>query len=123
MMLAGTVAAIHATADLLGDAERRLPAVDPGATAFGAGGLGLLGDVGREAYRQWRVALDARAEEARVHAARVRELAELAGQATGGFSEANEEAGRVVREAEEPSRSSSGAQPPAGDTGFDPGVA
>jgi hypothetical protein len=120
MMLAGTVAAIHATADLLGDAERRLPAVDPGATAFGAGGLGLLGDVGREAYRHWRVALQARAEEARAHAARVRELAELATQATGGFREADHEAGRAIRESERPYGSSAATD---GDAATHDGVA
>jgi len=98
MMLAGTVTAIHATADLLGAAERRLPAVDPGATAFGAGGLGLLGEVGREAYLRWQEAIDARLREARAHAARVRELAELVAHATGSLSEAHHSAGRAQRE-------------------------
>jgi hypothetical protein len=99
MMLAGTVTAIHATADLLGDAERRLPAVDPGATAFGAAGLGLLGEVGREAYVRWQAATDARVREARAHAARVRDLADLVRQATGGLSEAHRSAGEAHRDA------------------------
>lgn len=98
MMLAGTVRAIHATADLLGDAEQRLPAVDPGATAFGARGLGLLGEVGQEAYRQWQAALNARAQEARAHAARVRDLADLVDRAAGRFTEAHQEAGQVHRD-------------------------
>jgi hypothetical protein len=98
MMLAGTVTAIHATADLLGEAERRLPAVDPGATAFGATGLGLLGEVGREAYLRWQEATEARVREARSHASRVRELAEVVGHATGGFREAQDSAQRGHRE-------------------------
>lgn len=98
MMLAGTVAAIHETADLLVAAELRLPAVDPGATAFGAAGLGLLGEVGREAYRCWQQATDARVREARAHAALVRELAEVVKHATGGLNEAQHSAGRAHRE-------------------------
>lgn len=97
MMLAGTVTAIHATADLLGDAERRLPAVDPGATAFGARGLGLLGEVGQEAYRHWQAAMNARVREARAHAARLRELADLVDHAVGGFTEAHHSAVQVQR--------------------------
>ena len=97
MMLAGTVTAIHATADLLGDAERRLPAVDPGATAFGARGLGLLGEVGQEAYGHWQAAMNARVREARAHAARVRDLAELVDHAAGGFREAQHSAGQIHR--------------------------
>jgi hypothetical protein len=98
MMLAGTVTAIHATADLLGDAERRLPAVDPGATAFGARGLGLLGEVGQEAYRHWQAAMNARVREARAHAARVRDLADLVDHAMGGFAEAQHSAERAQRD-------------------------
>lgn len=97
-MLAGTVPAIHATADLLDAAEQRLPAAGPGPTAFGAGGLGLLGEVGRAAYQRWQEGVDARLREARAHAQRVRELAELVARATGGFSEAQHGAGRANRE-------------------------
>jgi hypothetical protein len=98
MMFAGTVTAFHDTADLLALAEQRLPAVDPGATAFGATGLGLLGEVGREAYQRWREATEARVQEARAHARRVRELAELLGHATGGFRDAQESVRRGHRE-------------------------
>ncbi|MBX6749804.1 MAG: hypothetical protein IRY85_09045 [Micromonosporaceae bacterium] len=98
MMLAGTVTAIHATADLLGEAERRLPAVDPGATAFGARGLGLLGEVGQDAYRHWQAAMNARVREARAHAARVRDLADLVDHAAGGFHEAQQSAGQAHRD-------------------------
>jgi hypothetical protein len=97
-MLAGTVTAIHATADLLGAAERRLPAVDPGATAFGAAGLGLLGEVGREAYLRWQEATESRVREARAHATRVRDLAELVAGVAGGFREVQETAERGHRE-------------------------
>src|SRR5690606_4953842 len=92
MMLAGTATAIHATADLLGAAEQGLPTVDPGAAAFGASALGLLGAIGREASLRWQEATEARVREARAHAVRVRELAELVGQATAGLREAQEEA-------------------------------
>jgi hypothetical protein len=94
-MLTGTVAAIDAVADLLGAAEQRLPAVDPGATAFGAGGLGLLGEVGRGAYLAWQTGLDARVREARAHEARVRELAQLVADATGGLADADHSAGQA----------------------------
>lgn len=97
MMLAGTATAIHATADLLSAAEQTLPAVDPGATAFGATGLGLLGEVGREAYRRWQEATEARIREARAHAARVRELAELVDHAAAGLRAAQETAQRGHR--------------------------
>ena len=98
MMLAGTATAIHATADLLDAAEQRLPAVDPGSTAFGASALGLLGEVGREAYLRWQEATAARVREARAHATRVRELAELLGHATAGLREAQETVQRGHRE-------------------------
>lgn len=98
MMLAGTVTAIHATADLLGEAEQRLPGVDPGATAFGAAAVGLLGEVGRQAYRCWQEATEARVAEARAHAARVRELAELVDHAVAGLHEVQETVQRGHRE-------------------------
>jgi len=86
-MLRSTVAAIQTAADELTEAEQRLRPLDPGAAAFGAGALGLLGDLGREAYRQWQAALDARVREAAEHARRLREFAgmvERAGDALGG---------------------------------------
>jgi hypothetical protein len=73
-------------------------AVNPGATAFGAAGLGLLGEVGREAYLRWQEATEARVREARAHADRVRELAELGGHATVGFRETQQTAERGHRE-------------------------
>jgi hypothetical protein len=88
----GSVAAIRVTGDLLGEAGQHLPAVDPGAIAFGAGGPGRLGDVGRDLYLQWQRALDARAREAQSHAARVHDLADLAGHAAGGFADADQSA-------------------------------
>jgi hypothetical protein len=98
--LSGAVAAIRGTGDLLGDAGQRLPAADPGPSAFGAGGPGRLGDVGRDLYLQWQRGLDARAREAQAHAWRVYELADLADRATGGFTEANETARSQHRDAD-----------------------
>ena len=96
-MLTGTVEAIDAVADLLGAAEQRLPGVDPGPTAFGAGGLGLLGELGRDAYLAWQSGLEARVREAQAHEVRVRELAQLVADATGGLAEADHSAGQAHR--------------------------
>jgi hypothetical protein len=97
MMLSDTVVAIDAMADLLGAVEQRLPAVDPGARAFGAGGAGLLGELGRDAYLVWQVGLDARVQEARAHGPRVRDLAQLVAEATGGLADADHAAGQGHR--------------------------
>jgi hypothetical protein len=99
-MLRSTVAAIQATADELAEVRRRLGTVDPGATAFGAVGLGLLGEAGRQAYRHWRAALDARAREADAHAGRLRELADVMSRTDGGFAEASDTVARAQRESE-----------------------
>jgi hypothetical protein len=90
--LSGVVAAIRVTGDLLGEAAQQLPAVDPGATAFGAGGPGRLGELGRDLYLQWQRGVDARVREAHAHAARVHDLADLASHTAGGFADANESA-------------------------------
>src|SRR5512139_3380386 len=42
--VSGALSALRGTADLLDEAHRGLPAADPGATAFGAGGPGRLGE-------------------------------------------------------------------------------
>src|SRR5262245_22369130 len=97
--LSGAVAAIRGVADLLGGAGQRLPAVDPGAGDFGAGGPGRLGDMGRDLYLQWQRALDARAREAHAHAGRVNDLADLVNQAAAGLTGANEAAGQQQRDA------------------------
>jgi hypothetical protein len=96
-MLRSAVAAIHAAADEVADVERGLAAADPGASAFGASGLGLLGDVSREAYRHYQVALDARAREARAHAERLRGLAQLIERTGTAFAEADDAAMRDQR--------------------------
>src|SRR5688572_2457536 len=100
MMLADTVAALHETADLLGEVGSRLTAVDPGAIAFGAGSLGLLGEVGREAHALWQGAIDARVREARDHEERMREFAVAVARAAGGFADAESDAGRVQHPAD-----------------------
>jgi hypothetical protein len=90
--LSGAVAAIRVTGDVLGEAGHQLPAVDPGVTAFGAGGPGRLGELGRDLYARWQRGLDARAREAHAHAARVHDLADLVSRTAGGFVDANESA-------------------------------
>lgn len=90
--LSGAVVAIRVTGDLLGESGQQLPAVDPGADAFGAGGPGRLGDVGRDLYLQWQRGLEARVREAQAHAARVQEYADLVSRTAGSFADANDSA-------------------------------
>lgn len=90
--LSGAVVAIRVTGDLLGESGQQLPAVDPGADAFGAGGPGRLGDVGRDLYLQWQRGLEARVREAQAHAARVQEYADLVSRTVGSFADANDSA-------------------------------
>jgi hypothetical protein len=93
--LTGTVANIRAAADLLGETGQWLGMTDPGPAAFGADGPGRLGDLGRQTYEQWLAALDARVREARAHALRAQDFADVLGQAVGGFSDADSHAGRA----------------------------
>jgi hypothetical protein len=97
LSVADAMGAIHATADLLDDAARRLPGADPGATHFGSAGPGVFGAVAQEAYRHWRAALHARAREAQAHATRVREFGDQMNVSTVGLADANESAGRTHR--------------------------
>ena len=96
-MLWGTVSRLRETAELLDEAGQRLSVIDPGPTAFGAGGLGLLGDVGHEAYLHWRAALDARSREASAHAGRGHELAQAVTVAAEALSAADSDVQREVR--------------------------
>src|SRR5262245_33242868 len=52
-------------------AAATLPRLDPGAGAFGADAVGHLGGLGRELYRGYLAALDARIREAAAHGARL----------------------------------------------------
>ena len=88
------LSALRSTADLLSTTGRELSAVDPGPAAFGAGGPGRLGELGRDFYLHWQRTLDARGREATAHAARLQDLADLAGRAAGGFREAEQNAHR-----------------------------
>jgi hypothetical protein len=96
MMLGETGGAVHAAAETLAGAGRHLAAADPGPGAFGAGGLGLLGEIGRETYARFQGALDARAREVQRHAERVRDLAVTVGRSGDGFADAERGAGRAV---------------------------
>lgn len=86
--------AIREAAEQLARATRALGAADPGPTAFGAGAIGLLGAVGREAHQRWQAALDARAREAAAHAARLRDFADLVQRGVDGLVAADDEARR-----------------------------
>jgi hypothetical protein len=92
--VSGALSALRSTAELLGTTGGELSAADPGPAAFGAGGPGRLGELGRELYLHWQRTLDARGREATAHASRLQELADLAGRAAGGFREAEENAHR-----------------------------
>jgi hypothetical protein len=87
--VSGAVRALRTTADGLDRAAQALPTVDPGASAFGAGGPGRLGDAGRDLYLLWHRALDARAREAGAQAARLHDLADVTARAAGGLHEAD----------------------------------
>jgi hypothetical protein len=87
--VSGAVSALRATAEMLDESQRALPTADPGATAFGAGGPGRLGDTGRELYLLWQRTLDGRAREAAAHGSRLYDLADLAARAAGGLHEVN----------------------------------
>lgn len=92
--LSGAVGALRRASELLGEAGGRLTALDPGADAFGAGGPGRLGDVGRDLHLRWQRALDTRVREAAAHAARLDETAEAVARAAGGYSDVDDSARR-----------------------------
>jgi len=92
--VSGALNALRSTADLLSTTGRELSATDPGPAAFGAGGPGRLGELGRDLYLHWQRTLDARGREATATAARLQDLADLAGRAAGGFREAEQNAHR-----------------------------
>jgi hypothetical protein len=88
--VSGAVSALHGTAERLEEAALALTTADPGPGAFGAGAPGRLGEAGRGLSVVWQRALDARVREARSHAARLHELADLAGRAAGGLHDVNQ---------------------------------
>jgi hypothetical protein len=92
--LASATSLLRGAAETLAGASARLVMVDPGSHAFGAGGPGRLGDVGRELYLHWQRALDARAHEAAVHGARLDEAADAVARAAGGYADVDDVAGR-----------------------------
>jgi hypothetical protein len=92
--LSGTVSALRQAGETLADAGDRLLTVDPGAEPFGAGAPGQLGELGRDLYRQWQRALDARGREAAAHGARLHEVAAAVSNAAGAYSEIDDSARR-----------------------------
>jgi hypothetical protein len=96
-MSGGTDSTLRQTGELFEEAGRRLSVVDPGPTAFGAGGLGVLGEVGHEAYLRWQTALDARSREATAHATRLHEVAVVVARAVAALGDADRDAQRGVR--------------------------
>ena len=91
--LSGAVAALRHTGARLEETGAALHALDPGAGAFGDG-PGRLGELGQDLYRRWRGCLDARAREARVHAARLAEAADAVRRAGAGYAEMDDNAQR-----------------------------
>jgi hypothetical protein len=92
--LAGATGVLRGAAETLAGASARLVMLDPGGHAFGAGGPGRLGDVGRELYLHWQRALDARAREAAAHSGRLDEAADALARAAGGYVDVDDVAGR-----------------------------
>ena len=97
--LSGAVTALRQAGEMLGDGSDRLAALDPGAAAFGAGGPGRLGDVGRDLYHQWQRALDARVREAAAHGARLAEISDAVARASAAYSDLDDSARRRQSEA------------------------
>lgn len=85
--LSETARTLRRVAAMLADAGTRLPAVDPGAAAFGIGGVGRLADLGQDLSVQWQFALQARAREAAEHAARLEEIGDAVARAGGRYAE------------------------------------
>ena len=86
--LSGTVSSLRRAGELLSGGE--LAALDPGAPAFGAGGPGRLGELGRDLHLLWQRTLDARIREAVTHAARLDELADAVARAASGYADVDE---------------------------------
>jgi hypothetical protein len=91
--LSGAVAALRHTGARLEQAGAALRALDPGAEAFGDG-PGRLGELGRDLHQRWQRCLDARAREARAHAARLAEAADAVRRAGAGYAEMDDSAKR-----------------------------
>jgi len=92
--LSGAVTALRQASEMLGNASERLAMLDPGAAAFGAGGPGRLGDLGRELYGQWHRALDVRVREAAAHGARLAEISDAVARASAAYSDVDDSARR-----------------------------
>jgi hypothetical protein len=84
--LAVRLAAASGEMTAIGSALSR---ADPGPAAFGAGDTGRLGELGRDLHRRYLAALDTRAREAAVHAARLSTVADAVAQAAAGYAEAD----------------------------------
>jgi len=93
-MSGNAVARLRAAADAMHDFGQQFSTVDPGPSAFGAGGPGRLGELGRELYLVWQGAFDARVSEATAQAERLAELADATARAGDGYAEADESARR-----------------------------
>jgi hypothetical protein len=85
--LSGTVSALRQAENTLAGAEDRLLTLAPGAEAFGAGGPGRLGELGRDLHRRWQLAIEARGREAAAHAGRLQETADAVSRAARGYGD------------------------------------
>lgn len=84
----------HGAADRLAAGAAALPALDPGAIAFGADQPGRLGSVGQLLHAHWSTALGARTREIATHAARLDDTAADLRAAERQYRAADEESGR-----------------------------
>jgi hypothetical protein len=90
--LTGAARVLHGTGEALSDAGAAVAALDPGPWAFGAGGPGALGGLGRDLHALFQRALEARAREAAAHGARLASVADAMGRAGGGYTDVDAEA-------------------------------
>ena len=89
-VLSETVTTLRRSAGYLGDAGAAVMGFDPGAQAFGAGGPGRLGELGRELYVLWQRTLDARMREAVTQGTRLDELADAVARAAAGYTDVDQ---------------------------------
>jgi hypothetical protein len=94
MALDDLAAAFATVGARLTAAAAALPVADPGASAFGGGATGRLGELGRELHRGYVAALDARAREAAAHGARLSAAADSLARAAAAYADTDEAARR-----------------------------
>lgn len=89
-----TARRLEAAAETLTDAARTVPLLGPPGAAFGVGGPGRLGELGRAMHDQWIAAADARIREAAAVAAGFADLAAALRVAAVSYADTDVVAGR-----------------------------